>query len=215
MSVPGDVAVPDVASTHDDALSSWPAWLLAAVPLLALVIATALSLLRWDLVVLTLPLALVIHVPLAIWDSRTVKRAGHGELLGWALLLVPVYLFKRQKRAGLAREPWIAWIVAVLVAYLGSGFVLSYGEGHSGVSRLTVDDLTTEISRDVAEQIDVDPSAVTITCPGVPLQPKVEQPFTCTATTTGGSHATLSVTVHGDGSWTSHYVEQWQTTTQG
>lgn len=136
----------------------------------------------------------------AILDSRRLKEAGYDDnsLLILALLLVPVYLWRRSRLLGRDQRHLIVWIAALLLS-LTSGF----SDFASGVVGNEIDDAVVERAISDWFRDEVEAGQVDVECPaGIPA--KRGETFRCVAEDSFGDSAIVEVEVQnnaGDVIW--------------
>jgi hypothetical protein len=175
-------------------VARWPAWLIAVSPML--VAAAYLAPLFLDPTGTTVAAdAVLIAVGVAItafcaWDAWRIHRAERGNLIVWAILLTPVYLFLRQRRLGQTLIPAFAYLGAfgVYVACL-----LVPPQTLFGVP-LDMPRIETGITQNVSEVTGIPTTSLTTDCPTLAWY-HVGDTFDCTVTDGTGDHATVRVTV--------------------
>lgn len=105
---------------------AWIPWLIALAPVLGVLVALGLSTYDPQLAYFGWAVTLALNIALSVWDERRLTRAGllpAGGLLGWAIFLIPVYLYKRQRAVGQTLAVPVVWVVAFCLA-LASDAVL-------------------------------------------------------------------------------------------
>jgi hypothetical protein len=163
--------------------NSW-AWLLAATPLLFVLIDAALMLSGYALPIVSLLVALAVLVALLFADQATLKRSDIDVSIWWGVLLTPVYLALRARRSDQSFGPVAAWIAAFIASLAGSALLLS------SFAQLDVD----RVEAFVKENADTFyGTAQQVECPDREVY-RVGARFTCDAIDTEGT-AQFTVTV--------------------
>jgi hypothetical protein len=99
--------------------NSW-AWLLAATPLLFVLIDASFLLSGYAASGLALASGYIVAVGLLLADQAALRRSEGSVHLGWGLLLMPIYLVLRARatRQSYAQAAlWIAAVIAAVAAY--------------------------------------------------------------------------------------------------
>ena len=103
------------------------AWLLAAAPLLLLAVDAAFLYSGYsDGSTVSWVVALAVNWGIAGWDSHYLKSRGYLVPAGFALLLVPSYLWQRSSKLGVSQAPLVVWIAALVVSVAGTLAVESH-----------------------------------------------------------------------------------------
>lgn len=188
---PGSLGAPGTATVlaaSREPVEVWPAWVIALIPLLALAIGFAFG---PAVAINSGWIALVLNVAICWWDASRMKKAGHPELLGWAVFLIPVYLYKRQRLTGQPMAALVVWITA---------FALSLAVGALvprilGVP-LDTGKVETAITNWLADNTGIPASQIRVDCPSNPGA-RAGQAFVCSASSSGET-LTVRVTVEND-----------------
>jgi len=177
-------------------VDSWPAWLIAFIPLLALAIAIGFADGNPVIAYNSGWIALLLNIGITVWDNSRLKSAGYPSLMGWAVFLIPVYLYKRQKTTGQPIAPWLVWVGAFALSWASIailpglvGVPIDQGKVESGITSW------------VADKTGIPVSSIRTSCPNPAAKPG--ETFLCTVTG-GGETANVQVTVensNGDVTW--------------
>lgn len=192
--------LPDYENMPKKPVDQWAAWLIAVIPLLAIAIAIGFSSGNPAVAYYSGAIALVLNIVVSIWDSRRVEKAGYGDLLGWAIFLIPVYLFKRQARVRQTMAVPFTWIVTFCIALAVQamlprivGVPLDMAKVESNITTTIQDRLKTAgIS-----------GTVTTDCPAS-VAARPGESFNCIVNASDGTTASVKVTVEdaaGDITW--------------
>lgn len=191
------LASPSEQSLHLRRVDNSLAWALAFAPLLGVVAAIALSSINSSLVAASGLAALTINVLLSFIDERMLKKAGvlgKESLLGWAVILIPVYLYKRSQLLEQTRAIPIIWCACFICAVAADVLVPSlYGVPIDSAR------LEAKIAAGIQEQSGL---SVTVQCPSN-VMAKPGTSFQCIASG-DGSRAVVNVQVQnsqGDVVW--------------
>ncbi|MEX2373986.1 MAG: DUF4333 domain-containing protein [Dehalococcoidia bacterium] len=179
------------------------AWTLAFAPLLGTLAVVALTPIAPSLVLSAGLLTLVINIALSVADERRLKQAGAlGEqgLLGWAVFLVPVYLFKRAKALGQSTAIPLVWCVCFVSALAADGLLPRF----YGVP-IDVAAVESEIEREILSQSGFQ---LSVSCPSE-VMAKAGTTFQCLASGAGLS-TIVDVTVQ-TMDWNGNYEYLWVT----
>jgi len=190
-----------VLPAHADAgpVEPWPAWLVASIPILSLFIALGFSSSNPVIAYNSGWIALILNTLVCVWDARGVKKAGYGDLTGWAVFLIPVYLYKRQQRVGQSMAPWVVWLLTFAAAIAVTAVVLPRTLGVPIDTAKVESGITSWIEQKSGISVD----QIHVKCPDN-VSPQIGQTFDCVATFTDGTSATVTVTVtngNGDVTW--------------
>jgi hypothetical protein len=173
------------------------AWLLAATPLVALVVEVILGVIgsRSDI---PFAVGLCVLAFLAIADARRVRAAGFEASAVLAVILVPAYLFVRSSKLRNGYAIPLAWCAAFAI-FVGGFLVLPQALG----VRIDSDFVEQSIATGIEDRAGI---SLVVACPeGISVRPGGV--FSCTATATDGSQITIDVTVQntqGDFTWDVH-----------
>jgi uncharacterized membrane protein len=104
--------------------NSW-AWLLAATPLLFVLIDAGLLLSGYALYGVSIVVSLVFIAALLLADRAALKRAGIDLSIGWGVFLMPAYLSLRSRDTDQSYGPVAAWIAALVASFAAYALLLS------------------------------------------------------------------------------------------
>jgi hypothetical protein len=170
------------------------AWLLAAIPLLAVIINLALLLYgNADALILGVVAAVIATFAVAEWDSRHLKSEGLNVPTHAMMFMVPVYLYERSRQ--LRQPQWllIAWIASLCVAIAGDAVLANR------FVNLNMSSVRSDIVADVQARTS---TLAQVNCPSKQVRP-VGSTFICDVLT---GATTLEAKVHienasGDITW--------------
>lgn len=143
---------------------------------------------------------LAVNALLVWWDATVLHRRGVKDI-PWlsALILMPAYLYSRQKRLGRSQSLMGVWIVAFVLSVALQSSVINTAAAHRLV-QLDTAALEQQIESGTASRI---PGGDTVSCPSETLHQGMT--FQCVLTATSdGSTAFVNVTVennNGDVIW--------------
>lgn len=197
----GSALPPPGAAPPPVRVESWPAWLIAGIPLLALALAVGFSSGAPEVAYYSGFIALAANIAVSVWDANRIRKAGYGDLLGWAIFLIPVYLFKRQARVGQSAAPAVAWIAAFCLALAGQAML-------PRIVGLPLDmpALESQIQDWVEEQLDANGFggfSADVQCPSS-MAARPGETFNCVVQYSDGTSGLVVVTVEnsaGDVTW--------------
>lgn len=179
------------------AADPWLAWLIALAPLLGVLVALGLSTVSGALAYSSGFVTLGLNIGLTVWDERRLRRDGliGDGLLGWAILFIPVYLFKRQRALGQTMAIPAVWVCTFAIALASDAF-LPYLVGVP----LERARLESAIEQDARVKLGV---SVDVACP-TDITVRPGESFLCNVN--GGALGTAIVTVtlinrNGDVTW--------------
>jgi hypothetical protein len=163
--------------------NSW-AWLLAATPLLFVLIDAGLLLSGYALYGVSIVIGLLFIVALLLADRAALKRVGIDLSIGWGVFLMPVYLGLRSRDSDQSYGPVAAWIAAAIASFAAYALLLS------SIAELDID----RVEAFVKENADsFYGTAQQVECPDREVY-RVGSRFTCEATDAEGV-AQFTVTV--------------------
>jgi hypothetical protein len=128
-------------------------------------------------VAVSILLAVSINCLLAWLDSKRVRAAGYNVSAALAVLLVPVYLFKRASATGQKLVIPVVWCIAFVVSLSSAGIV-----GNTVGVAMDVPAVEAEITRGIEDQAGV--TGVSVDCPSS-VSPKPGSSFKCIAQAEG------------------------------
>lgn len=161
---PSPAAPPDAQQVSD----GW-AWAVCAVPLLMLIVsAVMLPVVGIEGVgVAELAAGLVLNTVFALADQRQLAKAGRDDksLVVWAALIVPVYLYRRDRVLGLKPIRLGVWVAVFVLSFTPFASELASGIAANEIDSGIVEDT---IEEGVLEQAGLQ---VTAECPaGIPAR---------------------------------------------
>ena len=173
------------------------AWALAATPLVAALLPLAFPTIS-DTAALWV--AVAINSVLVVADLNRLKAVGIEINALLALLVVPLYLVLRTKRANSTPAIPVVWVAAFLVALalpnLAAGqSVGSDGGTGSNTVRMDSNTLESQLTGLVAKQVGGSESDVTVSCPSS-IEADLGSPFPCDVSASDGSSGSVYVTVN-------------------